>query len=541
LQSWGQNTVSAIVNEGSGLGDMLQYTFDAGTFNEGTLSVGDSGGPLFIQDPHDNNWKLAGINYGVEAYFSLNADGSNPFFAAIFDRSGLFEQNSLGVWLPAQSGPTFAEDTRIASNLAWINSITQSTTWTGQGTSSNWSNSNDWASAPSDGNSLIFDGTARTSNSNNTLTSVGSLTFRDTAGAFTLSGNALTVTGGITNYSTNTQTINLNLTLGAAQQFNAANGNIAVGGTIATGGNTLTVAGAANTTLSGAISGLGALAKNDSGTLMLSGNNSYSGGTTVGGGTLVVAHVHGLGTGALTINNSATTRLQAGLTAPVQLPGLTIAGGTSPTATLDVTNNNMVVHNGDINTTIAQLKSGLNSSGTLWTGSGIQSSTAAADAAANANSTLFAVGAIKNIDKFGNAIYSTWPAPPSPDGGATGLTTADVLVKYTYFGDADLNGVVDNTTDYDLWSNGFMNPSLAATNGWLYGDFDYSGTVDNTTDYDLWSTGFVHQGSPLVAGSVSLSVATSIQSVPEPSALLLAALGLTAYRARGLHRKLRPN
>jgi hypothetical protein len=32
-----------------------------------------------------------------------------------------------------------------------------------------------------------------------------------------------------------------------------------------------------------------------------------------------------------------------------------------------------------------------------------------------------------------------------------------------------------------------------STNGWLYGDFDLCGIVDNTTDYDLCSTGFAHQ------------------------------------------------
>jgi hypothetical protein len=228
----------------------------------------------------------------------------------------------------------------------------------------------------------------------------------------------------------------------------------------------------------------------------------------------------------LTINSSATTQLQAGLTAPVQLPALTIAGGASPTATLDVTNNNMVVHNGDIGTTIAQLKSGLNASGTLWTGPGITSSTAAANAAANSNSTVFAVGAIKNIDKNNNLIYSTWPAPPSPDTGATGLATTDVLVKYTYFGDANLDGVVDNTSDYDLWATGFTNPGLAATNGWLYGDFNLDGTVDNTTDYDLWSTGFVHQGSPLAGSSSAAAAAADVQPVPEPSALVLAVVGI---------------
>src|SRR5204863_6828476 len=139
------------------------------------------------------------------------------------------------------------------------------------------------------------------------------------------------------------------------------------------------------------------------------------------------------------------------------------------------------------------------------------------------------VGAILNIDKNSNSIYSTWPASPSPDTGAGGLSTTDVLVKYTYFGDADLNGVVDYTTDYDLWSNGFTNPGLAATNGWLYGDFDFSGIVDNTTDYDLWSTGFAHQGgalaepvAPSFGGPGSVTPATA--AVPEPSAMMLAAM-----------------
>jgi autotransporter-associated beta strand protein len=401
-------------------------------------------------------------------------------------------------------------------------------TWTGGGGNGNWSTTADWDGIPVNLADLTFAGTLQTSTTNNSLSSVGAITFASGAGVFTLAGNALAIGGGITNNSTNSQTVSLNLTLSAAQQFNAASGNLIVSGTIATGGNTLTVTGSSNTTLSGAISGAGALIKSGNGTATLSASNSYGGGTTAGGGTLIVAHANALGSGPLTINSSAAVKLQAGLSAPVQLSALTIAGGTSPTATLDVTDNNMVLHNGDISTTVAQLKAGLNSSGALWTGNGIASSTAATNAAANSNATVFAVGAIKNIDKNNNLIYSTWPAAPSPDGGGvSGLTTTDVLVKYTYFGDADLNGVVDNTTDYDLWSNGFINPTLAATNGWLYGDFDFSGIVDNTTDYDLWSTGFVHQGSALVGAPAAQTATTDLQTVPEPSGLILAMAGLS--------------
>ena len=222
----------------------------------------------------------------------------------------------------------------------------------------------------------------------------------------------------------------------------------------------------------------------------------------------MVGHVNGLGTGGLTINSTSTAQLQAGLTGPVQLPSLSIAGGGSPTATLDVTDNNMIVHNGNLTTLTAQIQSGLNISGTQWTGAGITSSTAAAD-----TNGLTAVGIMVNDDGSGGTVYSTWPIGADAGGGVSVVNT-DVLVKYTYFGDADLSGSVDNSTDYLLWVNGFSgNGSLS---GWYNGDYDYSGTIDNSTDYLLWANGFLSQGAPLVG---------SVQPVPEPSALLLIVVG----------------
>jgi autotransporter-associated beta strand protein len=459
-------------------------------------------------DPSDPPRNIDNISF---SHVNLSGSyGADIYYASNLDTSGLS--------VSATGGNAF--------NFFGNSSKSQ---WTGNGGNGNWSTAGNWTAAPSNTSSLIFSGTSQSIANNDVLTNVGSITFDNTAGSFTFSGNDLTISGGITNNSVNTQTVNLNLRLSAAAQFNAASGNLILAGTIDNGGNTVAVTGSSNLTLAGTVSGAGGINTSGTGTLTLSGNNSYAGGTTVSGGVLVVGHQNALGTGSLTINNAAKTQLQAGLTGPVQLPSLTIAGGTTPTATLDVTNNNLVLHNGNISTILAQLKTGLNSSGPLWTGTGINSSTAAADAAGHSNATVFAVGAIKNVDKNGNLIYSTWPAPPSPDGGATGLATTDVLVKYTYFGDADLNGVVDNTTDYDLWSNGFTNPSLAATNGWLYGDFDFSGTVDNTTDYDLWSTGFVHQGSPLSGKPGSLTPAANVQPVPEPGALALAGIGLAGF------------
>jgi hypothetical protein len=66
-----------------------------------------------------------------------------------------------------------------------------------------------------------------------------------------------------------------------------------------------------------------------------------------------------------------------------------------------------------------------------------------------------------------------------------------VLVKYTYYGDANFDGVV-NFDDYVRADVGF-NTGLT---GWSNGDFNYSGSV-NFDDYVLIDTAFNTQGSPL--------------------------------------------
>jgi Bacterial pre-peptidase C-terminal domain/Bacterial Ig-like domain len=71
-------------------------------------------------------------------------------------------------------------------------------------------------------------------------------------------------------------------------------------------------------------------------------------------------------------------------------------------------------------------------------------------------------------------------------------------VKFTRFGDANLDGVVDNTSDYDLWSSGFAH----GKGGWINGDFNGDGVVDNTSDYDLWSTGFAQNSDLIPVGQL---------------------------------------
>lgn len=76
---------------------------------------------------------------------------------------------------------------------------------------------------------------------------------------------------------------------------------LTLGGTIDNGGHTLTFDGSGATTVSGAISGAGALQKLQAGSLTLNAPNTYYGGTTLASGTLVVGHNAALGAGDVTL------------------------------------------------------------------------------------------------------------------------------------------------------------------------------------------------------------------------------------------------
>ncbi len=140
----------------------------------------------------------------------------------------------------------------------------------------------------------------------------------------------------------------------------------------------------------------------------------------------------------------------------------------------------------------------------LFGANGLTSSVAAADA----NGQLrYAVGVVQN-NLGGDPLFTTF------DGVTVGLN--DVLVKFTYFGDADLNGFVDDT-DFFLVNNGYGN----GLTGWVNGDFDYSGAVDDT-DFFLINNAYGLQGAPLRAGG----------AVPEPTGMGLIALGAGAVLGR---------
>jgi hypothetical protein len=122
-ERWGTNVVGSVETY-AGLGPLLRAPFDSnGGATEAHLSAGDSGVGVFIYNASASRWELAGINYGVDGPFSTSATGSNPFFAAMFDTTGLYEENDPGVWVAARNPSAFYA-TEIAAHTVFIDSVT---------------------------------------------------------------------------------------------------------------------------------------------------------------------------------------------------------------------------------------------------------------------------------------------------------------------------------------------------------------------------------------------------------------------------------
>jgi YVTN family beta-propeller protein/autotransporter-associated beta strand protein len=169
-------------------------------------------------------------------------------------------------------------------------------------------------------------GTVDTNGNNATLSGAisgpGALT-KMGAGTLTLSGNssytgatsvnAGTLQAGAVNAFSpfSAFTVASGATLDLAS-FNQTIGSLAGAGSATLGSAVLTTGNDnTSTTFSGTISGTGGLTKIGTGTLTLSGSNTYTGGTTLNAGTLAVGSNTALGTGALTLASGTTLQAAA--------------------------------------------------------------------------------------------------------------------------------------------------------------------------------------------------------------------------------------
>jgi autotransporter-associated beta strand protein len=157
------------------------------------------------------------------------------------------------------------------------------------------------------GNSAVTGNLGLASNSTNTWTVNPGFTM-------TVSGNISGTNATITKNGTGTLTLSGNNTYSGTTTISAGTIEITTTGRLGGGsyaGNIVNtgafiIGSNSNQTLSGAISGIGALTKNGTGTLTLSGNNNYSGGTTLNTGTLVIGHANAAGTGTITQTDASS-------------------------------------------------------------------------------------------------------------------------------------------------------------------------------------------------------------------------------------------
>jgi len=217
--------------------------------------------------------------------------------------------------------------------------------------------------------------------------------------------------------------------------------------------------------------------------------------------------------GGLDIRAAGSAVSLNGCRLAVGTAGLSLPGGPSPTATLDLATGCLIVDYPDGGASpLAQVASWIASgcSGGAWDGPGITSSAAAAHAQG-----LAAVGVIDNSDPETGIGSLT-------EFGGVPVDETCVLAAYTWWGDINLDGVVDSNdydridTNYVLWTREGRVPDGGFR--WAVGDLDHDNTIDSN-DYDRIDRAFVLQDGPAAAGGA----ARPATPAPAPSETVLLA------------------
>jgi autotransporter-associated beta strand protein len=258
-------------------------------------------------------------------------------------------------------------------------------------------------------------------------------------------------------------------------------------------------------------SAVGSVTKVGTGVLTLSGSNTYKGGTFVTAGGLTLASGTAFPTsGLLNISAGTIVQIAAHTGSSSYVP---VIGSLSNSGTIDITDNAMVIHNSSIGTIWPQIAAAYN--GGAWNGTNTSIGVITSSAAAADTTHLTAVGVATGLTTF----------------QGMNVSTGDVLVKDTYYGDANLDGQV-TSADYTLIDAGYLSGGTLA--GWQNGDFNYDGVI-NGSDYTLIDNAFNTQGAILaveIASATSQIASISPAAVPEPSTLCLFAAGTLSVLGR---------
>jgi autotransporter-associated beta strand protein len=259
-----------------------------------------------------------------------------PIAFACYDSRGTYENFTAATMDEAATYTNALSPAQVTTHYDALNGIE---TWVGNAaadfaTAANWT-----PAALASGDSLIF-GTAGTQgtalNNNETSFTFSGIAFGATATAYTIGGNSFTLAGSIANNSpTAQQIINAPIALAATENISDAGGGTLLGGAISGTGF-------------GIIENISGNA-NNSGTVTLTNNSTYTGGTTINAGTLILDYTGGaasnivpsgsaltLGGGAIQIKGNSTTSSSQTVNGATVNPGFNVisVGNNSPTLAL---------------------------------------------------------------------------------------------------------------------------------------------------------------------------------------------------------------
>jgi hypothetical protein len=379
--------------------------------------------------------------------------------------------------------------------------------WSASG-SGTWGTSSNWTYGVPNGSTYTanFD-EGITANSTVTLAAaqnVGTLNFDNPYFSYTIAGTAA-----------NTLTLNASSGPGILNSWNGS--QVITAPVVYSNGLTVTTFAdpgptTPSLTLPLSITATGTLTKTGAGTLAFA--SSASGLTTLSLPAISLT----AGTIALQSNSNHASRTLLATAA------LSITGGV-----LDLGNNDLDLAGGGsagLATLNGYIASGF--AGGAWNGTtGITSAAAGGDA-----KHLTALGVILNDNGSGTPLYGGSSALIASTFDGTTPADGDVLVKYTYYGDANLDGQVDGS-DYTKIDAGYSSQTGSSKlTGWENGDFNYDGKIDGS-DYTLIDNAFNTQAASLsapIAASTAQIATTS--AVPEPAAIGLIAVSLVAIIGR---------